>query len=540
VDADQWVRKTARVAAEAVDDHIDCSSQPGVTVTLLDRHGEWRQRLTEEFVFGGGSEVRVTSSYDARFPPELLAAHFDVKRIRTARLVLPFATRPKALLLNLRLTGPGDAPAAMLSRSETAARQAAYLVSLLGPDPSAVRARLAAAAGPSPSVPEADDVRPEIDLLQAICSFTPYRYLEWLKRVGRRRSMEAPGRYVRDGAPFAAGEPAPDAALVESWMARLRPAAETLVAVLDEPPDPQSSSENVLLAIPGMRRPPRNVAGVTTLVDGYADAIARAAGQGNDRFLSVLAEYGRRYEVLAEVDVPVRESFTVRIADDRRLDPHRFGRFPQRFAFADAGSVHLEARVEDHDIHFAKPTMRDLNGAAADSWAEGFRATPETVALYSSEGDRPYYLDVTFRLRVSRIVRALIWSLAAIDVAAAAAILEAGVDDSPFERLALLAVPTTLAAAVVLSREQSALAARLQRPARTVLVVTAIALWTVTLVQVFRFVQPNRADDVAASLRAETNVRSLVEAGSPASTMKGDDDGKGRSTPTAEEGAANR
>jgi hypothetical protein len=51
-------------------------------------------------------------------------------------------------------------------------------------------------------------------------------------------------------------------------------------------------------------------------------------------------------------------------------------------------------------------------------------------------------------------------------------------------------VPTTFAATVVLAREQSALSAQLQQVPRLFLLLTLVALWTVTIVQVLRFTPP--------------------------------------------------
>ncbi|HEV7773577.1 MAG TPA: hypothetical protein VGO48_09865 [Conexibacter sp.] len=59
--------------------------------------------------------------------------------------------------------------------------------------------------------------------------------------------------------------------------------------------------------------------------------------------------------------------------------------------------------------------------------------------------------------------------------------------DALVERLALLTIPTTLAATFVLVREQTALASRLLGRARVALGATTVLLWLVVLVLLLTF-----------------------------------------------------
>jgi hypothetical protein len=93
-------------------------------------------------------------------------------------------------------------------------------------------------------------------------------------------------------------------------------------------------------------------------------------------------------------------------------------------------------------------------------------------------------------MRATGLARLTTWIFAAIDVIAAGEVLRVAQDGLYVESLAVLVVPTTLAATVVLAREQSALSARMQFPARLVLLLTLVGLWVATLVEIAVFVAP--------------------------------------------------
>jgi hypothetical protein len=69
--------------------------------------------------------------------------------------------------------------------------------------------------------------------------------------------------------------------------------------------------------------------------------------------------------------------------------------------------------------------------------------------------------------------------LSVLNLAAIAAVLIINLDGDLASRLAVLVIPTTVAATFVLVREQTALATRLQARPRLILAATAVALWLV-------------------------------------------------------------
>jgi hypothetical protein len=167
-------------------------------------------------------------------------------------------------------------------------------------------------------------------------------------------------------------------------------------------------------------------------------------------------------------------------------------------ALGEARSVHVEARADDHTVHFGtrrrpprwrRPITEDYLGRRRPPLAvfEGWRVTPETIALYTSKEDNVGPADLVMQLRATWLARMTTLSLVGLNLAAAAAVLAAPEDDLYVERLALLIVPTTLAATLLLAREQSALAARIQIRARVVLLATLLVLWMVMLAKVIQF-----------------------------------------------------
>jgi hypothetical protein len=117
-------------------------------------------------------------------------------------------------------------------------------------------------------------------------------------------------------------------------------AGRILAEALDEPPDPFSSSELVLLALPRMDPLPRTLAEIDELVECYL------AGARRPR---------RRRPVVPDGPRPVQiTQFDVCDIHDRPLAP---------------------------------------------AWIEGLHWTSEALQLYSSEPGRPYYIRLRLRFR---------------------------------------------------------------------------------------------------------------------------------------------
>jgi hypothetical protein len=440
---------------------VDLSDHTDFTFALLDDTWAWRHRLVERFTLGSVWDARVESTYQIEMPSALMASFLPARepRAEAVRALLPVTTRSKQILLGFGIRAEGGG-AHRLSRLSIASIQAEYLTRLVRAHPLAQRLQ------PGLAPP----------LLEAIGLFMPAVYRQFDPEVSG--SPDAVAAYLTAGLGFPVS---PDN--TQHWLDRLRSPRQLLVDALEEPPDDTSSSENVLLAIPSMAAKPHSTHDVSELVERYSASVETAAAGGQD-ILAVLGEYGRRWEVIVEMEVPLHAPTTVTIIEQRRLGPLRRGRTVQRFALGDARTGHAEFHVSDHAVVLAKNYgVKDLLGrTVAVPIIEDVRDTSESLALYSSDPTRPYYVDVELRLKPAFAIRAVTWALLLLVYSATvAALLVDGPDKT--DALGVLSVPTTFAVALLLVREQSSLAARLQRLWRFLLLMGTALLWTVVLVR---------------------------------------------------------
>jgi hypothetical protein len=157
-------------------------------------------------------------------------------------------------------------------------------------------------------------------------------------------------------------------------------------------------------------------------------------------------------------------------------------------ALGDAQSVHFEVDVTDPNVSLKEDSYRlvDHRGGDVSQWlVEDVRDTKETLSLYTSEHTRePYYatLEVAFTrppyVRLTATVLTILLVLAAIT----ALVVD---EDAAVEKLAVLTVPTTFAAALLLLREQTPLGARLDAGRRRALGLATIALWAIAIGRLF-------------------------------------------------------
>lgn len=304
----------------------------------------------------------------------------NLKRTRSANVLLPLTMREKRPLLNLGVTGPGGIPATVLARPSIAALQAFYLLSVV--DRSSTRMRL---------LPFVDE-----RLWEAICAFSPSFFVSNFFDPAEGDLDAAVAAYLSSGLGLQV-----DVDRVLGWRNRTEQARQALSRRLNEPPDDLSSAEQVLLALPGMSPLPRGLDEIDGIVDSYAHLIETADERGEHTLVAALAEYGRRYELIVEVEVPLMEPCRVRVDEDLPLELERRRWqcwITHQFPLRDARSAHLEVRLDDANIEF--PELRDrgrdlgievedLHGNNATGWLEAVRVTREAVAVYSSEPERP-------------------------------------------------------------------------------------------------------------------------------------------------------
>jgi hypothetical protein len=447
------------ISVGSTKERVDLSEDSGFFLDLLDSTNPWRERLVSELRFGSRNHVRVVSSYQVDFPPALLERYRDLKLARRANVLLPLTTRPKRQLLNFSLSGPSNSPATLTSRASIAALQAQYLKLL------------------AETSDASDALKASVDpqLYESICVFTPGFFQSTFLRNHDGDIEEPLAQYLSSG--FGWDVSTSD---VKRWREQTTQAGKILSRHLQEPPDEVSSSEEVLLALPLNSQCPGSVEEVDRLIDGFIRGLD-AADQASDRqFLVALAEYGRRYELVVEVELPLLEPSRIKVEEDVPLElEHRLFRswVGQSFPLGDARSSHLEVRVDDPNVEVTGYEIKDLLDRDASGWIESIRYTREALAIYGSDPGRPYFAMLWLRIGVTRPLVVAASLLLLVNIAAIVLVPFVGFSGPSADHLAVLAIPATVAATFALVRDQTALAARLQWIPRLLLATTTVVLW---------------------------------------------------------------
>ncbi len=278
---------------------------------------------------------------------------------------------------------------------------------------------------------------------------------------------------------------------VERWRSKTEVAGAVLSRRLDEPPEKLSSSEEILLAVPLIEPAPTSVAAVDTIVDRYFAQVIKADEANDDPYLSVLAEYGRRYELICEVEVPLLEPFRIKVEEDRPLGLEAKGVTTHEIVIGGSRSMHIEARTADSNVVLGKKmALQDPLGNDISRRMELIRITEEGLALYSSDQKRPYIATLSLKLRVAFQLTIAAVLLTAISALAAVAALTLSEDRFLVASLGVLLLPTTVASAFVLTREDSPLATRLQRFWRSSLAIATLVLWCVVVGRLISYEAP--------------------------------------------------
>ncbi len=452
---------------------MDLTGETAFTLALLRDTRAWRQRLVEELSLSSRHHVRIVSSYQIDLPPNLLS-EFDLAGRRrspdSAQVIVPLGTRVKRPLLAFDVQGPNGSSAALHPRAAIARVQAEYVIELMATSPGD-RNQITAGL--------------PFELVEAICRFTPGNYL----RVAPRRTSvhERHARYLERELGFTVtpGD-------VEILSILTRDVPKSLCAALQEQPSPVSSSEVVVLALPLLNPKPQSLDEVKSLLIRYADAVAALTEAQDEILLETLAEYGRRWEVLIECEIGLTSPSTVKLSEDRELRIGVGGWTRHRFTMGDAASGHLYVRCQDPAVELASYRLLDPRGMLladsrkgnCSSALEGVRDTTDSLAVYSSVGDRPYYIDALLRLRPAVALSASSLFVGLVLITAVAAVGLADETSEDFvDRIAVFTLPATFAVAIVFIREQTTLALRLQRTSRAGLLVLVTILWSVVLYQ---------------------------------------------------------
>lgn len=441
---------------------------PSVPSALLDAIEGWRVRSIEELVIGSSQFVLRKRSVQVAPLREWLPV--DVQGDH-ALLVLPIERLPKSPLIEHEVSVAGS-PGYVVSRVNTAVQEAHYVRGVAAYEGVEADAEVS-------------------DFLRAIFAFTPQPWRRfWTWRRSRTRELR---EYLCDGLGYTfvkqvtSQQVAPPNALSEQQFRRLLALSseigEILVEALGQGPDRASSADQPLLAAPlldvdGPLTPDVLEGRLRGLRTFAVSLVALCGGADRSVTLGMIGEFGRRYEVHVACEVPLDRPFYVQTS---RLQPVRVGRRGwgrQTIALRDARTNHVSLSVQDSDVVIAKAKYKTLDGGPLNTIADGQRAESEHHSLYVSAWDRDEWARFHFRLKVAGTVKLVTGAVSLITLLAALLLLAlARTGPVAAEDVAVLAVPTTVAASFLLTRERTSLARRLQVTARILGVILVAALW---------------------------------------------------------------
>ena len=233
---------------------------------------------------------------------------------------------------------------------------------------------------------------------------------------------------------------------------------------------------------------PTNIQDIDDLVAGYVACIERLAALGADDLLQWLATGGRRWTMFIECELPLRRSAIVRVSENRHMGvgESRTGVFGLSLDFLlalnDAKSVHIRAILEDHATVIHAYSARRTTGAKLGVPVyEDARATDEAFGVYVSAPLRPDQFVLRLSLRPSPRLRQVIVTTGVLLLSGTGYVI-AQSKIGP-EVLAVVALPLSIAATFVLTREPSPLSAQLLRRSHMGIMLLLGLFWLVVLVR---------------------------------------------------------
>ncbi|SNQ49086.1 conserved hypothetical protein [Frankia canadensis] len=473
---------------------LDLTDVDEVTMTLLAPPAPYqglRRRVVDQFTIVSANRCRLARSVNwgpldailneivpvtgtgrvdtaGRLPPEVL-------------VLLPVSTLSKRALVAFDLTGPGGSDAHLMPYGTSVAVQGNLIAGLADPL----------------GAPLDETARRVVD---AISRFRPGRLSGNYPRLAATR-----GRPLRLGAIRTYLEREADLAVTEErlrrWRGLVGDAERALAAALGEPFDPLSSAETLLLAVGELWRDPDVSDGLDpTAIEGYLTAftswIDALVGVGPDAVpvLSTVAEYGRRWEALAAVTVDPYRPFLIKSSEELRTILVRsvFARstfggsvplwrqllHPAAVIDVDSGgtaSHHVSIGTDDTSIELDTPVMVDQFGdPVRRTYIEDIQRNREVYAFYTTDARRPARSRLIVGLSVSADVSRVTGAISVL-MALTVGLTALPVSLAP-DAVAVITLPSSFAATLLLTRERSSLAAWVLGPVKTVLLALLVAL----------------------------------------------------------------
>lgn len=436
---------------------LDLTS-PEVTRRLLAHPRAWRERAVERLQIGSAEFVHRHRSLQCRplFPLvyDLVAG---APPSATAFVVVPLGLLPKQPLLQFDVHGPAG-PATLIRRPDIAAREALLLEAY------------AAEAG----LPVSAALR---EVLPVLLSLTEGSWAA--VKTQARRWQDPVDLYLRQGLT----QP-----VSREQLSRLHAASRRAGAALDPynelPADLTSAAESPFLIVPPLVEDVYvdGIDQAVLLVEEYADLVERAAQEADREtpnaaadFLTVLADYGRQWELMVLAELPLDRPFTRTF---EHLDPAGVrgwrNTVTSSVVIADADSNHVTLSVDDPGARLVR--VRGVHPRTGKPAIMGStsRKTAELHAFYVWEVAVDFRVVLQSRLGVLRrvalgnVLLALVVSLVSASLAVRA--------PGTLSELTFVAGPTAAAASLLLLREPSTLASRLRLRYSALVAASVIAL----------------------------------------------------------------
>ncbi|SBW27511.1 hypothetical protein FDG2_5340 [Candidatus Protofrankia californiensis] len=487
--AGRW-RRWSRADTGQAATFLDLTDIDEITATLLappEQYEGLRRRVVDQFTLLSANRCLLQRSVNwgpldplltAVARPRHLLVNTGGRLPDEVSLLLPISTMPKRALVAFNLLGPGGSDAHLMPYTASIATQGNLV------------ARLAADIGHPPSAASRF-------VVDAVSRFRPGRlsgnHPGLLPRRGDPLGAPAIREYLDREAELALSE-----ATLRSWTRIIAEAQIVLRRALAEPFDPLSSSDNLLLAVGELRRDPAvpddlDEAGIEAFLCDFVAWIEAldAAGDVAVPVLSTVAEYGRRWEALAAVTLDPYRPALIKMQEERRTvvarrSPLRGGArmrwrhlvSPTALVDLDPGgpgTYHVSVGTDDTSIEIRDPVVIDLFNRPVDrTFVEDVQRNREVYAYYTTDARRPARARLLVGLSVSRDVSRVSVAILLL------MIVTVGLSALPFDldtnAVAVVAVPSSFAATLLLTRERSSLAAWVLGPLKLLLLALLMAL----------------------------------------------------------------
>ncbi|MCL9761534.1 hypothetical protein [Frankia sp. AiPa1] len=463
------------------------------------RYQGLRRRVVDQFTVLSANRCRLSRSVNwgpldavlTEIVPTVDGARVDTSGRLPAEVgvLVPVSTLSKRALVAFDLLGPGGSDAHLMPYGTSVAVQGNLV------------ARLAEAAG----VPLGMPARRVVD---AISRFRPGRlsgnYPSLLAPAGRPLRLEALAIYLDRGSDLAVPMPR-----LRRWGERVADTERVLATALAEPFDALSSADTLLLAVGELWRDPDVPDGLDLdAIEAYLDAFAVwidalvLAGPPAEPVLTTVAEYGRRWEALAAVTIDPYRPFLIKSSEElktilargrtvpghsaptsgagpvRRLARWRAPLHPAVLIDIDSGgtgSYHVSIGTDDTSIELDTPVMVDQFGDPVPrTYIEDLQRNREVFAFYTTDARRLPRCRLVVGLSVSADVGRVTAAIGIL-MLLTVILLTLPVTLSP-DAVAVITLPSSFAATLLLTRERSSLAAWVLGPAKSGLLVLLVAL----------------------------------------------------------------